>query len=215
VTGPSDASQAILVIYDIFGYFPQTLQGADILAHSDKEHQYQIFMPDFFMGSPADISWYPPDTKEKGEKLGAFIKNEAEPSKTLSKIPGVLEDAEKGNSSIKSWGIVGYCWGGKMVSLSSAGDTKFKAAAELHPSMVDPEDAKKISIPMCMLASKDEDAKLVDGFEANLKGTKHVETFGDQVHGWMAARADLADKRVKEEYERGYKTLLTFFHDNL
>ncbi len=29
--------------------------------------------------------------------------------------------------------------------------------------------------------------------------------------GRMAARSDLEDSRVKEEYERGYKTLLEFF----
>ena len=45
ITGPKDAKSALLVVYDIFGFFPQTLQGADILAHSDKEHQYQVFMP--------------------------------------------------------------------------------------------------------------------------------------------------------------------------
>ena len=45
VTGPSSAKSAILVVYDIFGFFPQTLQGADILAHADKEHQYQVIMP--------------------------------------------------------------------------------------------------------------------------------------------------------------------------
>jgi len=44
-TGPSSAKSALLVIYDIFGFFPQTLQGADILAMGDKEHQYQVFMP--------------------------------------------------------------------------------------------------------------------------------------------------------------------------
>lgn len=57
MTGPSDASTAILVVFDIFGFFPQTVQGADILATSDKHHKYQIFMPDFFDGKPADISW--------------------------------------------------------------------------------------------------------------------------------------------------------------
>lgn len=57
VTGPSDASKAILLIYDIFGYFPQTIQGADILATSGKDHHYQVFIPDFFEGKPADISW--------------------------------------------------------------------------------------------------------------------------------------------------------------
>lgn len=58
VTGPTNASKGLLYIYDIFGYFPQSLQGADILSTSDKDHQYQVFMPDFFEGKPADISWY-------------------------------------------------------------------------------------------------------------------------------------------------------------
>ena len=44
-TGDSNAKSALLVVYDIFGFFPQTLQGADILAHGDKEKQYQVFMP--------------------------------------------------------------------------------------------------------------------------------------------------------------------------
>ena len=44
-TGDKNAKSAILIIYDIFGFFPQTLQGADILATGDKEKQYQVFMP--------------------------------------------------------------------------------------------------------------------------------------------------------------------------
>jgi dienelactone hydrolase len=172
-------------------------------------------MPDFFYGSPADVSWYPPKTKEHGEKLGAFFAGPAEPSKTLSKIPEVIAEVET-SCDIKSWGILGYCWGGKIVSLATAGDTKFKAGAELHPAMVAPDDAKKINIPICMLASKDENADDIKAFEANLsaKGS-YVEIFGDQVHGWMAARADLEDERCKEEYERGYKLLLEFFHDTM
>lgn len=66
-----------------------------------------------------------------------------------------------------------------------------------------------------MLASKDEPAEDVKKFEANLKGEKHVEIFGDQIHGWMAARANLEDERVVSEYERGYKTLLEFFSKHL
>jgi hypothetical protein len=62
-TGPKEAKSALLVVFDIFGFWSQvrgqssqvnaaanisslqTLQGADILAHSDKGHQYQVFMP--------------------------------------------------------------------------------------------------------------------------------------------------------------------------
>ena len=54
--------------------------------------------------------------------------------------------------------------------------------------MVDPNDAKGIKIPVCMLASKDEDPEAVKGFEDALTVSKHVERFDDQVHGWMAAR---------------------------
>jgi hypothetical protein len=98
--------------------------------------------------------------------------------------------------------------------------------------MVDPADAENIKIPLCLLASGDEDAGDVKKFEANLKGEKYVETYRDQIHGWskrslisydgirclflvVAARSDLENPRVKEEYERGYKTLLEFFAKHL
>ena len=86
----------------------------------------QVFMPDFFDGNPADISWYPPDNEEKQQKLGKWFENAA-PPKHLPKIASILADAEKHNSNIKSWGMIGYCWGGKMVSLIAGKDTKFKA----------------------------------------------------------------------------------------
>lgn len=68
---------------------------------------------------------------------------------------------------------------------------------------------------VCLLASKDEDAEEVKKYEAKLTGPKHVETFGDQIHGWMAARSDLENPRVKEEYARGYDTVLKFLSKNL
>jgi dienelactone hydrolase len=81
--------------------------------------------------------------------------------------------------------------------------------------MVDPADAEKIKVPIALLASKDESPEDVKKFEANLTGPKHVETFGDQIHGWMAARSNLEDQRVKDEYTRGYKTVLTFLSKHL
>jgi dienelactone hydrolase len=87
----------------------------------------------------------------------------------------------------------------------------FKIAAAPHPAMIDPSDAEKIPVPYILLASGEEPADTVKEFERKLKVPHHVETFADQVHGWMAARADLSDPRVKEEYIRGYKTVLEFF----
>lgn len=112
-TGPSSASKGIIVIFDIFGFFPQTVQGADILAHYGKEN-YQVFMPDWFDGNPADISWYPPDTEEKGKKLGSFFQTEAAPLKTIEKLTKVMKELQSNYSGVKTWGVVGYCWGGKV-----------------------------------------------------------------------------------------------------
>jgi dienelactone hydrolase len=221
------------VVYDIFGFFSQTLQGADILAHSDSDHPYQIYMPDFFEGKPADISWYPPDTDEKGKKLGQFFQTKAAPPKTVERVHKVMAELKSKNPNIKEWGVVGYCWGGKVslvrvvhcarwakmsnqiVNLVSTSGTPFKAAAACHPAMVDPNDAPNVTIPMLMIPSKDEDKSDVEKYEAALKVPKQVEWYHDQIHGFMAARGDLEDDNVKSAYEKAYQTLLNFFHKQM
>lgn len=51
--------------------------------------------------------------------------------------------------------------------------------------MVDPSDAEKLTVPVAMLPSKDEDKDAVSKFEANLKVKHVVEWFPTQVHGGM------------------------------
>ena len=80
--------------------------------------------------------------------------------------------------------------------------------------MVEPKDAAGIKVPFALLASGEEPTDKVLQFEEELKVPKHVEIFEDQIHGWMAARSDLSDDRVKGEYIRGYKTVLDFFGKN-
>ncbi|KAK4239326.1 Carboxymethylenebutenolidase [Achaetomium macrosporum] len=213
VTGPADATKGIVMIYDIFGYFDQTVQGADILATSS-DQKYKVFIPDWFKGDPCPIEWYPPNTPEKQEKLGAFFGRNP-PTGVAQQLPDVVKALQAKNPSIKSWGIIGFCWGGKVVSLVTSSDSNpFCIGAECHPAMVEPKEAETIKVPLIMLASKEEPDDKVKQFEANLKGAKHVETFKDQIHGWMAARSDLSNDRVKEEYIRGYKTVLEFFAKN-
>lgn len=216
-TGPSTATSAILIVYDIFGFAPQTFQGADILAHADDEHhQYQVFIPDWFLGNPVPHDWFPPDNDDKKKKLGDFFAGPGAPPKTSKAIPDLLEklNKESGNT-ITKWGALGMCWGGKVIGMTSTSGTPFSAVIEVHPAMVDPNDAKDITIPLCMLASKDEDPEAVKGFKENLKVNNHVETFSDQIHGWMAARANLEDQRVADEYRRGYQISLDFFHKHI
>lgn len=93
-------------------------------------------------------------------------------------------------------------------------DTPFSVAVEAHPSFLAVEDAEKITVPLCVLASKDEDAETVKKFEAALKVPKYFETFGNSQHGWMAARADLSGPD-KPNYERGYTLALEFFNKHM
>ena len=106
VTGPQDASKGILVVYDIFGFFDQTIQGADILSTSDANQKYRVVMPDWFKGEPCPIEWYPPDNEEKKKNLGAFFGKNPPPG-VAEKIPGFLKAAEAKYPSIKSWAILG------------------------------------------------------------------------------------------------------------
>jgi dienelactone hydrolase len=81
--------------------------------------------------------------------------------------------------------------------------------------MVAAEDAPGVTIPYIMLPSEEESKEDVEKWEKGLKVPHEVEWFSDQVHGWMAARADLEDEKVKKQYERGYKLVLDFFHKHL
>ncbi|KAI1382978.1 Alpha/Beta hydrolase protein [Hypoxylon trugodes] len=217
VTGPADAEKGIISVYDAFGYFDQTLQGADILATSDKHQKYKVFVTDWFKEKPLPIEWFPPDTEEKQKGVGEFFGNpENLPPTVAAKLPEYVKALQAANPSIKSWGILGYCWGGKVASLVTSSESSlFKVAAAVHPGMVDPADANGIKVPFILLASGDEPVEKIKEFDDRLKvPKKHVETFSDQVHGWMAARADLANPRVKEEYVRGYQAVLDFFGKN-
>lgn len=215
MTGPADADKAILAVYDIFGFFPQILQGADILATSDTGRSYQIFMPDFFNGNPAKMEWYPPVNDEQKAIVGEWFKD-AVWSIHRPKIPGILRAAEKTNPNIKDWGMMGYCWGGKMASIVASDEPGlFKVAVQTSPAQIDAGDASEVKIPTMLLASKDEKPELVKAYDESLTVTKHVEIFDDQVHGFMSARADLKNDRVRSEYERGYALALKFFHEHL
>jgi dienelactone hydrolase len=116
VTGAANPTQAILLIYDIFGMYPQTIRGADILAASIAEKSGQptkVFVPDWF-DEPADINMYPPDTDEKMKYILDFFGGPASADVVVPKIDGLLKEMEGENKGIKSWGIMGHCWGGKV-----------------------------------------------------------------------------------------------------
>lgn len=180
-------------------------------------------MPDFFDGQPADYSWFPPTDEGKKAKLGNFFATLAAPPKTLGRIPPLLSELNSkyssGGKGFTGWGIVGFCWGGKIATLISkqlAGQPlSFKAALQAHPAMLDAADAEGLTVPHAMLASRDEPSDAVGKFVAALKGPGIAETYPTMNHGWMAARSNLQDPAVVREYKRGYGSVVKFLADFL
>ena len=64
--------------------------------------------------------------------------------------------------------------------------------------MVDPADAPKVTIPIALLPSMDEDKDAVSKYQSELKVKNEIEWFDDQVHGWMAARYGCSDQDTKQ-----------------
>jgi len=232
VTGPKDATKAIFLIYDIFGYTPQILQGADILSTAARDDKYLVFMPDFFRGFPFDPSNYKKTDNPEAEawsagwwaQVGSFISN-------AKAVPGMIAAIEdeinplapdvKLYPNIAVWGFVGFCWGGKVGSFLTSPcdkatghcDAFFAAAAHAHPAQLDAVQAAKINVPTLVLASIGEQT-IVPAFMAALQAPKKRVDF-DLVHGFMSGRADLAVAEELTGYNAGYLEILKWFKTHI
>jgi len=214
-TGSPDSTRALIAVYDIFGFAPQTLQGADLLSHS---LDALVLVPDFFDGKPLSMSLYPPDTDEKKKTVGEFMQGMASIDANVPKLEGVVKEAKAKYEGVKGWGCYGLCWGGKLAVLKSGAGTGFKAAGTAHPGGLAKEDAEKLTVPfICLFSKQDGTPELVQEYTETLEKNKEnvVEKYGSMHHGWMGARANLEDKENLKEFERGYTQLAKFFAKHL
>ncbi|SPC66980.1 related to AIM2 - cytoplasmic protein involved in mitochondrial function or organization [Ustilago sp. UG-2017b] len=215
VIGPKDAKKAIVVVYDVFGYWPTTKQGADLLAEATKA---RIVMPDFFRGKPIAQEDYPPKTEEKKQKFQNFFKSTGDFSARKPEVEAVADALKKDGA--QKLGLMGFCWGGKMSVLAGGEGTKFNAVAQVHPAMVDAEDAKKLTVPIANFPSKDEPKEDMEKFEAEVQKKDIAKDsvyklYPDSHHGWAAARADLKDEGNLKNFQDVYQRLADFFNKTL
>ena len=173
-------------------------------------------MPDFFNGKPVAQENYPPDTPEKEKIINEFFSGPADVPKNLETLSKFATAASKEFPEIKKHAILGYCWGAKVAIKAGGQRDVFSAIGAVHPAMVDPNDAKSVTCPIIMLASKDEPADDVSKFEENLpsdvKSKSLFKTYSTMHHGWAAARADLSNKDNLEKFTEAYEDLANFFN---
>lgn len=188
ITGSTSAKTALILIYDVFGFSPQILQGADILSNMHTlhpSHTARVFMPDLLAGNLADPGWFPPDTTEKQAAMGRYFgpSGPANAQKMLSSLLAVREKVSSGEyGAFEKFGVIGYCWGAKIAVLASMEGSKFDVAIQLHPSGLDSADAPKVTVPMCILASQDEDVEIVKAFDQALKVPSFTRIYQDAPH---------------------------------
>ncbi|KAF8472563.1 hypothetical protein BDZ91DRAFT_715292 [Kalaharituber pfeilii] len=215
LTGPETATVGVFVIYDIFGFYPQTIQGADILA---SRLNALVVIPDFFEGEPCDLRIFPFDTDEKKKILSTFISTKGNFKKNTTKINEVIGALKTVHNAVEHWAIMGFCWGGKITTLVSGENTQFAASIQVHPAMLDPTNASALTIPHLCLASADESPDAVAKYKEIV--TKHtnpavathssIESWTDMHHGWMAARAKLDEEKYRVGYQKGYARVAEF-----
>lgn len=204
----------LLMVPDIFGIheFKQSCQVADRLVAAIPG--LAVAHPNVFKDGegPWSMSEFPPKDKAK---FGAFIA--AHP---YEHVKGVMQEgfaaleAKAGGgdkaSSLKRL-TMGFCWGALMaVEANADAEMRIDGTAGAHPTFFGKEKelAPKLRAPVLLLPTK-EDPVLESG--AGGKGAEvRVRRFDDQVHGFMAARGDYKDEKVREAAGQGVGEVATF-----
>ncbi|KAK7954673.1 hypothetical protein PG996_015485 [Apiospora saccharicola] len=218
-TASASPKRGLIFLYDAFGFAPQILQGADRLA-ALLGNDTVVILPDLLEGSHPEFAWLPANTPEKQALVKDWFDAHGDYRRSKPKLLRAREAAGKQFPSVQSWGVFGLCWGGKPAVLASGegneGDgRRISVSGTAHPGALDAADAKALTVPHIVLASKDEPADVVAQYKEIIEGqpdkTGIVETYSTMAHGWMGARAKLDDEEDRKEYERGYQQVAEFF----
>lgn len=86
-------------------------------------------------------------------QIREFIETYGKWEKIEPGLNKVIEYLKKEN--FEHFGVIGFCWGGKMAALSSHNNI-FSAVVIIHPSMLESNDAEKSQCPWALLPSKNE-----------------------------------------------------------
>lgn len=140
------------------------------------------------------LSWTLPTASDEDKaKAANWWATQGNPAKTVERMPRVLEELKRAHPEIRSWGILGFCWGGKVVSLVTKKEgllkgSLFNSAAMAHPAFPLPGKAEEVGTPLLILPTKGEKKEVVDEWVKGLKVKNDVMRFDDQNHGFMAAK---------------------------
>eukprot|EP00892_Ulva_mutabilis_P003395 jgi/Ulvmu1/1427/UM011_0156.1 len=206
VTGAAECSRCIIFIPDIFGFeFSQVFQVADRLA--DCGFSVAVFDP--FKGEPWPMSDFPPSDAAKFMDWITSM-----PLESVAASAANVRQWMAANRGAASFGVTGFCWGSS-VSLFMAGSTSYKASACCHPAFFgqDKQLAEAACCPVCIISTAEDPLETPKAVldTKSFAGKCKYQRFGDQVHGFMAARGDYSKPEVAAAAGKGIGVLADFF----
>jgi dienelactone hydrolase len=123
---------------------------------------------------------------------------------------------------IEKFGLVGMCWGAKVAftCLNNKPDLA-GAIAACHGSLLNVSDVEHLSVPICLLNSKDEPEAYSTEIEPFLRAKSSInvfKTFPKMHHGWMGTRGtgadtDFGNQEIVEGFREGIADLANFFRE--
>lgn len=137
MTGPANATRAVIDIYDVFGLAPQTIQGADRL--SQHLGECLVLVPDLLEGNYVKPDWLPPDTPEKQKLFAEFRAGPGQAEKNIEKLLKVRKELGERWPGVEDHvALGGLCWGGKITVLAcgpgnEGAGRKFNVSWTAHP----------------------------------------------------------------------------------
>ncbi|WWD16738.1 hypothetical protein CI109_101169 [Kwoniella shandongensis] len=210
VTGPEDAKKSLLIIYDIFGFSNQLIQGADLLASQG----YRVTMPDFLLGDHPTMAMFQPGGEEDRAKyFSKFPGNQQSQSEAIGKALTAIKAP-----GVEKTAVIGLCWGYKaMVVAENINETD--AIIGVHPTFPAPEDGDLINKPSLIIATAGEEPAVMEAIHAKvnakLPGKNVYHHFPDRIHGFAGSRADLNDPVKREEFAEAYQIIAKFLKDTI
>ncbi|EED15855.1 conserved hypothetical protein [Talaromyces stipitatus ATCC 10500] len=197
VTGRRDATVGVVDVYDVFGISNHTQQGADLVAS----------VPDLLKGTYAKPEWFPLNSDEKRAQFFGLLKGYAAPHKFVDPSLEFMRHVRSRFPIVTKWGSFGLCWGGK-------GETYPYSFTPNDPrsdpvdvfSMLDPAEAKKITIFHLVMASKDEPSEAVADFKTVIEENgigRYLPTYTTMHHSWPGLKANLVEEGTFVGYRQG------------
>ena len=213
VTGDKNSSNVLVCIFDIFGFWNTTKQGADLLGDSMKT---KIVMPDLFRNRPWPIDGFPPRDEAEDQKLSQWFESVGNFGERAKDVRAVVDELK--SNGAQKLGLYGLCWGGNVAVQLAGKDSPFVGVSIIHPAFLSPDDAKGFTVPVSFFPSKVEPKNDADGFWAtmqkehpDLAAKSQYKYYDENHHGFAAARANLEDKSNYFAFQDLYTRLADFF----